>query len=167
MRRTPYFCSGMRIIPILVWMAVLLVAGCRTTTKESTQNTATNTPVPAAPTSAPDQSSSPPTQVTEIQFDKTEHDFGKIRAGEKVTYRFKFRNTGALPLQITDVKPSCGCTASDYTRTPVAPGAEGFIEVVFDSEGRSGTQMKTVTVYANTEPPTHILRFKGEVMPNN
>jgi hypothetical protein len=94
-----------------------------------------------------------------------EHDFGKIREGEKVTYRFKFKNTGTVPLKITDVKTSCGCTASDYTRSPVPPGGDGFVEVVFDSQGRTGTQQKTVTVSANTIPPAHVLRFKGEVIP--
>jgi hypothetical protein len=68
-------------------------------------------------------------------------------------------------LKITDVKPSCGCTASDYTKEPVPPGGEGYVEVVFDSQGRTGTQQKTVTVFANTDPPSHILRFKGEVIP--
>jgi hypothetical protein len=102
------------------------------------------------------------TEVAQVTFETMEHDFGKIREGEKVTYRFKFKNTGTVPLKITDVKPSCGCTASDYTRSPVPPGGDGFVEVVFDSQGRTGTQQKTVTVYANTDPQAHVLRFKAK-----
>jgi hypothetical protein len=40
--------------------------------------------------------------------------------------------------------------------------------VVFDSEGRSGRQDKTVTVVANTTPPSTVLTLSGEVVgPSN
>jgi len=29
-----------------------------------------------------------------------------------------------MPLYITNVNASCGCTATDYTKEPVAPGAK-------------------------------------------
>ena len=37
---------------------------------------------------------------------------------------------------------------------PVKPGEKATISVTFDSEGRSGRQDKTVTVVANTVPPS-------------
>lgn len=113
-------------------------------------------PVPVAQTSE---------STAKIEFDKMEHDFGKIREGEKVQYRFKVKNPGTVPLRLTDVKPSCGCTVPNWTKEPIPPGGEGFVEVIFDSQGRSGEQMKTVTVFANTDPPSHLLRFRGEVIP--
>lgn len=155
-----------------VWALVVLTGlwiGCHTTTKSEGQAPSSGnmeaSKVPVSSENTGNATAGQNAEVAQIAFETMEHDFGKIREGEKVTYRFKLKNTGKVPLKITDVKPSCGCTASDYTKSPVPPGEEGFVEVIFDSQGRTGTQQKTVTVYANTDPQAHILRFKGEVIP--
>ena len=98
-----------------------------------------------------------------IQFEETVHDFGNIKEGEKVEHIFKFKNTGEVPLILTGVQPSCGCTASDYTKDPVAPGGEGTISLTFDSQGKPGTVNKTATVKANIEGGQTIISFKGNV----
>lgn len=98
-----------------------------------------------------------------IQFDKTEYDFGKILQGEVVTYTFHFTNTGDAPLIISAVDKSCGCTASDFPRQPIAPGEKGEIKITYDSKGHHGFQTKTLTVSANTNPSLTTLRVKAEV----
>ncbi len=98
-----------------------------------------------------------------ISFAKTEHDFGKLIQGEQVSVIFKFENTGELPLLISKVSASCGCTASKYPTEPIAPGEEGRLEVTFDSKGQRGMQNKTVTVLTNTQPQSTILRLKAQV----
>lgn len=103
--------------------------------------------------------------LSKIGFTETSHNFGKITEGEKVSHRFTFKNTGDKPLLVADVKPSCGCTTPDWTKTEVAPGKEGYILVQFDSQGRVGQQMKTVTVRANIEGGATELHFTGEVVP--
>ena len=85
----------------------------------------------------------------QINFDENFYDFGIIAQGEKVSHTFKFRNIGSGQLVITDVTTSCGCTASKYSLEPVAPGAEGIVEVIFDSYGREGRQMKKISVWTN------------------
>jgi hypothetical protein len=105
-----------------------------------------------------------PIPRTHIQFTEYQHDFGKITQGENVTYYFTYKNTGDNPLIVSQVQPSCGCTVPEWTREPVAPGEEGKIEVLFNSEGRSGRQHKTVTVVSNTNPPTNELTFTAEVV---
>ncbi len=102
-------------------------------------------------------------KLTKIEFEKDNHDFGIIKEGEKVSHVFKFKNVGTEPLVIKNVKPACGCTTPDWTKDPVPPGGEGKIEVVFDSQGRTGIQNKSVEVFANTDPEVHTLKFKGEV----
>lgn len=92
-----------------------------------------------------------------ITFSKEEHDFGTIKEGEKVFWNFRFTNTGNIPLIINRVKTDCGCTAPDYPKTPIAPGEEGAIKVTFDSKGRSGKQIKRITVLSNSERPTNVL----------
>ena len=81
-------------------------------------------------------------KLTDIKFYEETYDFGKISEGEVVTHRFKFKNVGENPLIIKDVKPSCGCTTPNYSKDPVPPGGEGFIDVSFNSKGREGTQHK-------------------------
>lgn len=99
-----------------------------------------------------------------FSFESEEHDFGKIVEGEKVSYSFKFKNTGKSNLIISDAKASCGCTVADYPRVPIKPGESGLIGVSFASEGRKGIQNKTITLVANTQPNTKVLTIKAEVV---
>lgn len=99
-----------------------------------------------------------------IEFDKEEHDFGKISQGEKVSYSFKFKNTGEADLLISSAQGSCGCTVPDYPTKPIAPGEAGKIDVVFDSEGKSGHVKKTVTVVTNATPSTKVLTISTEIL---
>ena len=103
-------------------------------------------------------------QLPVITFEKDFHDFGTLHSGEKVTYSFKFRNTGKSLLVISTVSTSCGCTISDYPHQPIKVGDGATIDVSFDSEGKHGIQNKTVTVFSNTQPPTNILRIKASIV---
>ena len=98
-----------------------------------------------------------------IEFDKKEHDFGTLLQGEVVTYSFHFTNAGNMPLIISDVSSSCGCTVGDFPREPIAPGKDGVIKVTYDSKGHHGVQSRHLTVMSNTNPAKHILRIKGTV----
>lgn len=100
---------------------------------------------------------------TTIAWNEEMYDFGKIKQGDVVSHIFTFKNTGNNPLQITNIKPSCGCTTPNWSKDPVAPGAEGTVELKFNSAHKSGTQIKSVTLYMNTEPMVRTLTFKGEV----
>lgn len=100
-----------------------------------------------------------------MEVDQMDYDFGVIKEGEKVSHVYKIKNTGVAPLIIQDAKPSCGCTAPDWTRTPIPPGGEGFVKAEFDSNGKPNAQNKTITVTANTWPKTTRLSFKAMVTP--
>ena len=64
----------------------------------------------------------------EIKFENTTFDFGKIKEeGGKVTGKFIFTNVGNEPLELTNVRPGCGCTAANYTKVAIAPGEQGYI----------------------------------------
>jgi len=98
-----------------------------------------------------------------IQFEKTRHDFGTITQGEKITYYFKFKNTGGSDLIISNVSASCGCTVADYSKNPIPPGEEGRIAIQFNSSGRKGMQTQTATVFTNTDPPTTVITINAMV----
>lgn len=99
-----------------------------------------------------------------ITFEKDFHDFGKLISGEKVTYAFKFTNTGKSLLIISNVSTSCGCTVSDFPKEPIKPGASASIDISFDSKGKHGLQNKTITVFTNAQPPTTTLRIQSSVV---
>ena len=100
---------------------------------------------------------------TTVEWYETSFDFGKITPGAKVQHTFRFKNTGDQPLKITRVKPSCGCTSPNWSKEEIAPGEEGFVEVIFNSAGKTGMQHKTVTVTGNFDPMNMTLRFRGEI----
>ena len=69
-----------------------------------------------------------------IKFEQTTHDFGTFSAADPIqTCVFKFYNVGKEKLVINYVHTSCGCTAADYTKTPISPGASGEIKVTYDA----------------------------------
>jgi hypothetical protein len=102
--------------------------------------------------------------VPVFQFEQESHEFGSITQGEKISYAFKFKNTGKGDLVISSASGSCGCTIPEYSKDPIAPGKEGVINVTFNSEGKEGKQNKTVTIIANTIPNTKVLTITGDVL---
>jgi len=96
------------------------------------------------------------------KFEKTEHNFGKIDQNVPVTAVFEFTNTGDAPLILTNVAPSCGCTAPTYTKEPIMPGKTGTIKAQYNAAAM-GLFTKTITVTANTDKPI-ILTIAGEVV---
>ncbi len=66
---------------------------------------------------------------------------------------FKYQNKGDQPVNITNVKTSCGCTAASTNKNGVAPGEKGEITATFEIGGRIGLQQKAITV--TTDDPAH------------
>ncbi|HEV3326829.1 MAG TPA: DUF1573 domain-containing protein [Puia sp.] len=103
-------------------------------------------------------------QYTTIQWLDSTKNFGKIPEGQKLQVSFRFKNTGATPLVIARVQPSCGCTVAEQPQEPIAPGGEGRITAVFNSEGHLGINQKSLLVTANTKgSQSYPLRFIVEV----
>ncbi|MCO5231965.1 MAG: DUF1573 domain-containing protein [Chitinophagales bacterium] len=105
------------------------------------------------------------TPKTRITYTEPKIDLGEVEEGTKVKHAFEFKNTGNLPLIIQSAHGSCGCTVADYPKEAIAPGEKGKIAIEFDSEGRTGSNTKTVTVLANTNPSSTELSFSVKVNP--
>jgi hypothetical protein len=153
--------SGNAAWPLPLLLACMLFAGCQLTDhSERDEITVDALQHPVRGYEKVDAKKLP-----KIDFEVTHMDMGQIAQGNKVTRIFDFKNTGGSALILTDVRGSCGCTVSkNWPKHPIKPGETGSIEVVFDSEGRSGRQDKTITVVANTSPPSTVLTISGEVM---
>lgn len=92
-------------------------------------------------------------QTPVITFEKTHHDFGKIDADRKVSYRFKVTNTGQATLNITRLNPSCGCTSTVVGKWSLAPGESTEVEASFDPRGFRGLVRKSIQVIS--DDPVH------------
>jgi hypothetical protein len=150
----------MKTIRLLVLLGLATLISC---SHDRSQVPASIVNIPNSASGNSDQS-----QLPVMEFEQVEHDFGKVIQGEIVSYAFKFKNTGKTDLVIASVSASCGCTASDYPKTPVRPGEEGLIEVSFNSEGKQGFQYKDLIVAANTQPSNIKLSVKAMVfIPEN
>lgn len=97
-----------------------------------------------------------------IVFEKTEHDFGRIKNGTPQETIFKFTNKGDAPLIITEASSSCGCTVPEKPEKPVLPNETAEIKVKFNGNGKD-LVTKSVTINANTEQGTHTLTIKAFV----
>lgn len=99
-----------------------------------------------------------------VKFEKNIHDFGEIPKGKSVSYIFKFTNTGDQPLIINQAFPGCGCTVTDYTKEPIAPGESGEVKAVFNSDKDfPGKFQKSITVRSNASNQVVRLYIKGTI----
>jgi len=96
-------------------------------------------------------------------FSDTNHDFGVIEQGEKVSYTFKFKNAGNADLVISSAVGSCGCTIPHYPKGTVSVGDTGTVDVTFDSSGKQGKVIKTVTIVTNCQPNTKIITITADI----
>ena len=101
-----------------------------------------------------------------IAFEATRYDFGYIEESKGVVaHDFEFTNTGKGALIIIDTRSMCGCTASKYSREPIAPGKKGIINVTFDPKGRPGVFRKEIKVYTSAGKSPVKLIVEGVVVP--
>ena len=102
----------------------------------------------------------------DIVFDTLSYDFGTIIEGEMVVCYFDYVNRGNGELVISAVEAGCGCTSPDWNKEPLKPGEKDQLKVVFDARGRSGSQLKSVTVLSNALTPRLSLTIKANVTNN-
>ena len=91
------------------------------------------------------------------------HSFGQIEWKHPVTAQYTITNTGDQPLVLTEVEPDCACSIAQWTKTPIAPGAKGTVNVTFDAKAL-GHFNKSVAIYTNAQPHLIYLKFNGEVV---
>jgi len=100
-----------------------------------------------------------------VRFDKTVHDFGTIGSRDGAQEcRFTLTNIGTEPLLVEAVISSCGCTSVEWTRSLIAPGAQGSISATYSNEDGPYPFDKTLTVYISDEKKPVILHLRGEVV---
>ncbi|OIV43789.1 DUF1573 domain-containing protein [Flavobacterium johnsoniae] len=90
-------------------------------------------------------------------------DVGQIPQGTPKAIVYEFKNTGKTAVVITQVQGSCGCTATDYTKEPIAPGKSAKVTATYNAANK-GAFTKTVTVTTSAETTPKVLTLKGTVI---
>lgn len=101
--------------------------------------------------------------VAKLMFTTSTYEFERVDAGAIINHDFSFTNEGSVPLIISDVRSTCGCTVAEWPRKPIAPGESGVIPVRFDTKNKNGIQNKPITITANTFPAKSVIYLNGQV----
>jgi hypothetical protein len=149
---------------LLISLSILVITGCKNDGKEKDGEKKIDPSIVNIPFTASADSSGSKDNYPVMKFDFDTHDFGTIVQGEKVSYAYKFTNTGKAALVIRSTSVSCGCTVPEFSKDPVPPGGTGYINVTFNSEGKVGHQNKEVTVISNTVPNTTMISLTCDIV---
>ncbi len=95
---------------------------------------------------------------------QTAHDFGTVPHGAQLLHRFPLTNIYAVPLEIAQVRVSCGCVTATPSKKVLQSRESGTIDVLMDARRFKGA--KTVTVYV-TVGPTYVSTAELQVVANS
>ena len=102
----------------------------------------------------------PPT----IHFETPIHNFGEVLKGDIVLHDFLVKNTGLSPLEIKNVRPTCGCTLAGDWPKRLQPGESGIIPIQLKTDNFRGPITKSVRVESNDpKKGVILLQIKGSV----
>lgn len=149
----------MKTVKLLAFALFVSSVSFAQTKGKSVSVTPIAAPVAATPAAAPQTPS-------QLKWEKETHEFGTIEQGKPVSYEFTFTNTTNKDVTLTNVKASCGCTATNYTKTAIKPGEKGTVTATYNAAA-GGAFHKTVTVMTSEENSApKIITIKGTVKVN-
>lgn len=103
------------------------------------------------------------------KFDNETIDFGKVKQNidhlpaHRAIGTFTLTNISGAPLIIEQANPTCGCTISDYTKEPIAPGKKGVINASYSAEPLGRFEKHLTVKFAGIDEIKNIT-FTGEVL---
>lgn len=81
---------------------------------------------------------------------KTVHDFGTVARGTQLVYTFTIHNIYSVPLEITNVRATCGCLTATPSTKLLKPQEKAQLHIAMD--GRRFTGPKAINVYVTVGP---------------
>jgi hypothetical protein len=113
---------------------------------------------------AQETQTAPAAQGPRIICDEPLFDFGTADSQSTIEHTFVIRNIGDTTLEISQVRPACGCTLANISEKMVAPGAESQITARLSLQGRNGPQSKAITIMSNDpQNPEYRVTLAGTV----
>lgn len=82
--------------------------------------------------------------------DGMNHDFGSVPRGAQMSHRFVITNIYAVRMEITSIKPGCGCVSANPAKRVLEPRESTTIDVTMDA--RRFTGLKTVGITVTVGP---------------
>lgn len=105
------------------------------------------------------------TFAQKVEFMEEEFEFGNIKEIDGIAeHDFSFKNTGDVPVYIQNVKASCGCTSTGWSRDTIMPGDTGYVRAAFNPFNRPGDFQKSLHVTFSDPLLSKDLKFKGFVI---
>src|ERR1700733_3932983 len=118
---------------------------------------ATTAPATATPAPAPGK------KATDVaKFESETIDLGKVKQENPATATFIVTNITKEPLIIEQASPTCGCTISDYTKEPIAPGKTGTIKATYNAKNLGPFDKHLTVKFAGCDQTS--ITIKGEVL---
>jgi len=97
--------------------------------------------------------------------DQKIHDFGTIlEKNGPVKHTFRLKNNSKKTMVINEVTAWCGCTTTEFSKKPIAPGQQGQVTVTFNPYYRPGKFSKEVVVLTDEGRSYVRLWVKGSVV---
>jgi hypothetical protein len=113
---------------------------------------------------APVAPAAPALKISDVaKFDADTIYLGHIKQSNPTKGTFTVTNISKSPLIIEQANPTCGCTISDYTKSPIAPGQNGVINATYNAAG-IGHFEKHLTVKFAGVNEMKTITLKGEVL---
>jgi hypothetical protein len=101
--------------------------------------------------------------VDVAKFDSDTIALGRIKQSNPTKGTFTVTNISTSPLIIEQANPTCGCTISDYTKEPIAPGKTGVINATYNA-ANVGHFEKHLTVKFAGIDEMKTITLRGDVM---
>ena len=102
--------------------------------------------------------------LPQVQWLKTAHDFGYVKSPEPAKTEFTLRNLGTGAIEIKSVEPGCSCTISDYTKGSIEANQTATVTAAFTTKGAFGYFKKFIKVEL-TDGRVYQLAITGNVDP--
>lgn len=90
-------------------------------------------------------------------------DLGELYQGEPKSVEYQFKNNLDEPIFIIEVKSSCSCSVSEYTKTPILKGEIGTIIATYDAKAE-GEFFKTFMLLTSRSKTPNVLVISGKVL---
>lgn len=152
------------LITAIALVSVSVYAGKKgktSTAAKPTETTQIATKAAPLPEAKPAQTTTVNANPEAMKFKNEEHNFGTIPEGPAVSYDFEFKNDGKEPIILSTVQASCGCTTPSWSKEPILPGKTSKITATYNTQGRPGNFVKTITVNSNIG--TKVVKITGNV----
>lgn len=145
-----------RLVALVGFVGAIMVSGCVDTVKGDDEafleqvRSSADVAESAIETGNVPGTTEDPDAIPVIEVETDYLDFGIIPTTGMAHDEFTVRNVGKAPLNVSDVKTTCGCTQGKIVDTTIPAGGETVVQVAVDPKRIYGYEStKTLTIYSN------------------